>query len=217
MREPVAGAPVPGASQRHDSRRRSPVPALVGAPLTFAVWVLALITHAGARYVGPLWLATGLVVFVAVRRIAAARVARAGLGAELPPGAEFKRILVPMKLGDIGEEMVATAIALARGAGPRSRPSPSCACRAATSSRGRCPPRWRLGSTRRSRRRGCSAPITAWRSGPTPSGHARSATRSSTRRVAPRGSHRARLFGALEAPVALLLADRGLRPAASPL
>jgi nucleotide-binding universal stress UspA family protein len=32
----------------------------------------------------------------------------------LPPRADFKRILVPMKLGDIGEEMVATAIALAK-------------------------------------------------------------------------------------------------------
>jgi len=33
---------------------------------------------------------------------------------ELPPGADFHKILVPMKLGDIGEEMVATAIALAK-------------------------------------------------------------------------------------------------------
>jgi nucleotide-binding universal stress UspA family protein len=32
----------------------------------------------------------------------------------LPPGAEFARVLVPMKLGDIGEEMVATAVALAK-------------------------------------------------------------------------------------------------------
>ena len=36
---------------------------------------------------------------------------------ELPPGAEFHKILVPMKLGDIGEEMVATAIALAKERG----------------------------------------------------------------------------------------------------
>jgi nucleotide-binding universal stress UspA family protein len=32
----------------------------------------------------------------------------------LPVGASFRRILVPMKLGDIGEEMVATAVALAK-------------------------------------------------------------------------------------------------------
>jgi APA family basic amino acid/polyamine antiporter len=97
---------------------RIPLAALVGAPLTFGVWVLALATHSGARYAGPLWLAAGLVVFVAVRRSE-----RRGLLEhvtpleQLPPGAEFARILVPMKLGDIGEEMIATAIALAKDRG----------------------------------------------------------------------------------------------------
>jgi APA family basic amino acid/polyamine antiporter len=95
-----------------------PLPALVGAPITFAIWVLALVTHEGARYAGSAWLAAGLVVFVAVRRSQ-----RRGLLEhvtpieELPAGAEFGRILVPMKLGDIGEEMVATAIALAKESG----------------------------------------------------------------------------------------------------
>jgi APA family basic amino acid/polyamine antiporter len=95
-----------------------PIPALVGAPLTFAVWVLALATHPSARYGGSLWLLVGIVVFVAVRRSQ-----RRGLlehvvpVEELPPGAEFRRILVPMKIGDIGEEMVATAIALAKERG----------------------------------------------------------------------------------------------------
>ncbi len=92
-----------------------PIAAVVGAPATFGIWVLALATHDGARYAGPVWLAAGLVVFVAVRRTT-----RHGLLEhvtpidELPPGADFKRILVPMKIGDIGEEMVATAIALAK-------------------------------------------------------------------------------------------------------
>jgi APA family basic amino acid/polyamine antiporter len=92
-----------------------PLAALVGAPLTAAIWVLALATHPGARYAGTAWLAAGLVVFVAVRR----RTKRGLLEhvapvADLPAGAEFGRILVPLKLGDIGEEMVATAIALAK-------------------------------------------------------------------------------------------------------
>jgi basic amino acid/polyamine antiporter, APA family len=92
-----------------------PLAALVGAPLTLAIWVLAMATHPGARYAGPAWLLVGLAVFVAVRRTR-----RRGLLEHVEPidvipvGAGLERILVPMKLGDIGEEMVATAIALAR-------------------------------------------------------------------------------------------------------
>src|SRR4051794_15106244 len=44
-----------------------PLPAVVGSVLTFAIWVIALATHPGARYAGPAWLAIGLVVFIAVR------------------------------------------------------------------------------------------------------------------------------------------------------
>jgi APA family basic amino acid/polyamine antiporter len=92
-----------------------PVPALVGAPLTLGVWVLALATHEGARYGGTAWLAVGLVVFVAVRRASQRGLLEHVAPLEtLPAGAEFSRILVPLKLGDIGEEMVATAIALAK-------------------------------------------------------------------------------------------------------
>ena len=95
-----------------------PVPALIGAPLTFAVWVLALITHPGARYAGPAWLAIGLVVYVVVRRRREAGVLDdIDPVATLPPGAAYKKVLVPMKLGDIGEEMVATAVALAKERG----------------------------------------------------------------------------------------------------
>jgi APA family basic amino acid/polyamine antiporter len=95
-----------------------PWPALVGAPLTLGIWVLALLTHPGARYVGPAWLAAGLVLYLAVRLRE-----RTGLLEDvepigtLPPGADFRRLLVPMKLGDIGEEMVATAVAIAKERG----------------------------------------------------------------------------------------------------
>ena len=37
-----------------------PLPAVVGSVLTLAVFVIALITHAGARYGGPVWLVAGL-------------------------------------------------------------------------------------------------------------------------------------------------------------
>ena len=95
-----------------------PLPALIGAPLTFVVWVLALITHPGARYAGPAWLLVGLVVYVVVRRRREAGVLDdIDPVAALPPGAAYRKVLVPMKLGDIGEEMVATAIALAKERG----------------------------------------------------------------------------------------------------
>ena len=73
----------------------------------------------GARYAGPIWLACGIVVYLVVRR---------GRGTgflehvepveeEALPHAEFSKILVPMKLGEIGEEMVATAVKLAQERG----------------------------------------------------------------------------------------------------
>jgi APA family basic amino acid/polyamine antiporter len=95
-----------------------PLPAIVGSVATFAIWIAALGTHSGARYGGPAWLAAGIVVYVIVRH---------GRGEgllehveappeELPESA-FSSILVPMKLGAIGEEMVATAVKLAQDRG----------------------------------------------------------------------------------------------------
>jgi basic amino acid/polyamine antiporter, APA family len=95
---------------------RAPLAApLIGAPLAIAIWVVSMVTHPGARYAGPIWLLLGIVVYLVVRRSA-----RQGLFEDvdpieqLPPGADFQRGLVPMKLGPVGEEMVATAVALAK-------------------------------------------------------------------------------------------------------
>jgi basic amino acid/polyamine antiporter, APA family len=98
-----------------------PVAALVGAPLTFAVWIGTLSTHSGARVAGPIWLLAGAALFVMVRR---------GRGEALMervdvpepdlvphPEGDYRRILVPMKLGPIGEEVLATAIKLAEEQG----------------------------------------------------------------------------------------------------
>jgi APA family basic amino acid/polyamine antiporter len=115
VREPHLARPFRSGPNLSVRGSELPLPALVGAPITFAVWVLALATHDGARYAGPAWLALGLVVFVAVRRSGRrGLLERVAPVEELPAGAEFGRILVPLKLGDIGEEMVATAIALAK-------------------------------------------------------------------------------------------------------
>jgi len=92
-----------------------PVPAVAGLLLAAGVWVLALATHSGARYAGPAWLVLGLVVYGAVRRREHRGLLRVADPPEaLPPGAAFRRMLVPMKLGAVGEEMVATAVALAK-------------------------------------------------------------------------------------------------------
>jgi APA family basic amino acid/polyamine antiporter len=99
---------------------RIPVPSLVGAALTFAVWVTALATHEGARYAGPAWLAAGLLIYVAVRRARGEGLTQRVVSADEHRGlaeAEFSKILVPMKLGEIGEEMVATAVKLAQDRG----------------------------------------------------------------------------------------------------
>ena len=87
----------------------------LGVPVAIFVWVIAMVTHPGARYAGPAWLLAGIALYLVVRRRA-----HRGLLSEvepieqLPPGAYFRRLLVPMKLGPIGEEMIATAIALAK-------------------------------------------------------------------------------------------------------
>jgi basic amino acid/polyamine antiporter, APA family len=96
-----------------------PLPSVIGAAATTAIFVAAMVTHIGARYGGPIWLACGGVFYLLVRR---------GRGTGLLehvepveegelPQAEFSKILVPMKLGEIGEEMAATAVKLAQERG----------------------------------------------------------------------------------------------------
>jgi APA family basic amino acid/polyamine antiporter len=93
-----------------------PLPAIVGALLTAVVFVIAMVTHPGARYGGPVWLVAGLGVYVAVRRGRGAGLLEhiVASNEQTLPEASFSRILVPMKLGEIGEEMVATAVRLAQ-------------------------------------------------------------------------------------------------------
>src|SRR2546421_511684 len=96
---------------------RIPLPSLVGVFATFAIWIVALATHPGARYGGPVWLAIGLVLYVVVRKVRGEGLLERVSSADERRGlaqAEFARILVPMKLWEIGEEMVATAVKLAQ-------------------------------------------------------------------------------------------------------
>ncbi|HEX4680546.1 MAG TPA: universal stress protein [Gaiellaceae bacterium] len=93
-----------------------PIPAIVGSIATFAVFIVALATHPAARYAGPAWLALGLVVFVSVRIARGEGLMERVTAPDertIEPPVTFNKILVPMKLGIIGEEMLATAIRLA--------------------------------------------------------------------------------------------------------
>jgi basic amino acid/polyamine antiporter, APA family len=98
-----------------------PVAALVGAPLTFAIWIVALATHPAARIVGPLWLVLGGVVYILSRRYGRepllGRVTPAAGQLDPAEGGAWERILVPLKIGAIGEEVLATAIRLAEERG----------------------------------------------------------------------------------------------------
>jgi basic amino acid/polyamine antiporter, APA family len=97
-----------------------PLPSVVGAALTAFVWILALATHEGARYGGPTWLAAGLILYIVVRRGRGEGLRQRVVSADEHIGlteAQYSSILVPMKLGLIGEEMVATAVKLAQETG----------------------------------------------------------------------------------------------------
>jgi basic amino acid/polyamine antiporter, APA family len=99
---------------------RVPVPSVIGAVLTAVVWVLAMATHEGARLGGPAWLLVGLVVYIVVRHSRGESLTERVVSADEHVGlteAQYSSILVPMKLGPIGEEMVATAVKLAQEAG----------------------------------------------------------------------------------------------------
>ena len=103
-----------------------PILPLVGAALTFALWIAALATHDVARIAGPLWLLAGAAIYVSVRMEENAPLLdRAELSEpDLVPEHEgaYLNIVVPLKLGDIGEEVLATALKLAEEEGARVYP-----------------------------------------------------------------------------------------------
>jgi basic amino acid/polyamine antiporter, APA family len=93
-----------------------PLAALVGVPLTFCLWMFSLATHDAARIVGPVWVLLGAAIYLVVRM----REREPLLGRVQPavpdlvpePEGEYEQVLVPLKLGPIGEEVLATAIKL---------------------------------------------------------------------------------------------------------
>jgi APA family basic amino acid/polyamine antiporter len=98
-----------------------PFTAAVGAAATAGVWVLAIATHDAARIAGPVWVALGLLVYAAVRRARGTtlmgRVQPAVADIVPTREGEYGHILVPVKLGPIGDEVFATALRLAEELG----------------------------------------------------------------------------------------------------
>ena len=98
-----------------------PLPAVVGAFLTLALFAAAVATSEGARIAGPVWLVGGVAVYLWSRRAGGETV----LGRATPPEpdlvpspeADIQRILVPVKPGEIGREVLATALRLAKQSG----------------------------------------------------------------------------------------------------
>jgi basic amino acid/polyamine antiporter, APA family len=94
---------------------------LVGIPLTAALWGVSFATHDAARIGGPAWLALGAALYVGARRRRGSGLlerVEAPVPDLVPAGeGEYERILVPVKIGPIGEEMLATAIKLAEERG----------------------------------------------------------------------------------------------------
>jgi basic amino acid/polyamine antiporter, APA family len=100
-----------------------PVPTMLGLALTLGVFGIMLATHHRAPLAGAAWLAIGVAVFTIVRirhkehLLERVQPAEADLVAE--PEGMYERILVPLKAGPIGEDVLGTAIKLAEEQGGR--------------------------------------------------------------------------------------------------
>jgi APA family basic amino acid/polyamine antiporter len=126
VREPDLERPfrVPGAVRIGGAD--VPVLPIVGAILTFGLWITSMFTHSGAAIAGALWLALGALVYLRSRHaggetlLGRATPAVPDLVEESPEeeaAREVERILVPLKLGAIGQEVLATAVRLAEDRG----------------------------------------------------------------------------------------------------
>jgi basic amino acid/polyamine antiporter, APA family len=95
-----------------------PLPAVLGAFLSFAGWVAVVVLHSGARYVGAGWLLAGLVLYVTYRKTEGKPLLRRVTIPEralrheaLEP--EFGSILVPVFGNRLDDDIIQTAGRLA--------------------------------------------------------------------------------------------------------
>jgi basic amino acid/polyamine antiporter, APA family len=98
--------------------RPLPLPAVLGAVLSFAAWVGLVITHEGARWVGFGWLAGGLALYLIYRTSEGKSILRRvtvpeGWWGSEPREAEYGSILVPLTGTPLDDDIVQTAGRLA--------------------------------------------------------------------------------------------------------
>jgi nucleotide-binding universal stress UspA family protein len=122
--EPDLVRPVRMGMNVRFGRTDLPTSALLGFALAWLSWLLVLGTHRAARVVPPLWLVSGIVVFVLVRRSRGLGVFARYRAVPLPPPevteVPYGTIVVPVKqAGPIEEEMLAMAGKLAQTQGAR--------------------------------------------------------------------------------------------------
>ena len=97
-----------------------PLPAVVGAVLSFAAWISVIVLHSGARYVGMAWILGGVVLYLAYRTgagkpvLGRVVVPEAVLRAERPER-DFGSILVPLFGTGLDDDIVQTAALLVSG------------------------------------------------------------------------------------------------------
>ncbi len=99
--------------------RGYPVPAMIGALMAGGSFVAVLALHTSARWVGPVWMLVGLVLYVAYRTGSEKSLTRRltvpedTLTMEAGPSAEYGSILVPVFGGDLDDDIMQTAGRLA--------------------------------------------------------------------------------------------------------
>jgi basic amino acid/polyamine antiporter, APA family len=95
-----------------------PLPAVLGALVSAAGWVALMVVHHPARYVGLGWMAAGLVLYFAYRRLDESSplrrvtVAPEMLRPEGPRERDYGSILVPLHGGALDDDIVQTAALL---------------------------------------------------------------------------------------------------------